>query len=788
MNKVKPYYVPWLLCAMLALLLLCAAATAAPSPGPGWRRHAGLDCSNGHGAVDLEQPPGSSLGAMPLARCLGACRATPNCTAVVTDVLNVSWSVHRSVNCYAGRGAAELIDGQGTVDSCSVMTLPECRTQCLLTAGCTGAEYNAAPVGGGNCCLRANITLAKCDQTPGRTWDLHELVVRKTVPADARSCRRRADVVIGECDGQSETSDTFVVVADSPSWWLTTNHYAERSFMPRHYSCDPATPNATCTLRQLQAMLPDVQAQGYSVVNVDWPVESGPDSLYEGYGAKDFRKVDPALGTTEDWLAFVSVAHGLGLRVIADFNPSYFWTGAPAFKQAVHDVKKYGVPTTAKTAKTTKTSIVATATTMTMQQQQQQQQQQRDHVRRADWLPPSSPARWFRWLAKDLCPDSAPTQPDDDQAGNGVTNGWVRSPAAGGACYYSIWGNGQPCGDLGSAEWAAELTGIIQHWATEMQLDGFMLDAPGYYLITASSSSSSSSGGGNEGGTNGADPLSGLHDAVIAETIRRVIVDPAHAAGAAVFGETYNLLRPPHNKVLDGGRNTDMADGTLGFPGKVHAAVISGDASGLEALLQSTVDVLSGWSGGGAVRTEPDSRGPAAVAGLKAAVTALLGGGYYVVRFGPDCASPYPSWHPKPGDQWPSGCFGKWAGADAVAQTLRAAHAHPALRPGTPRRQLEVSSGGLGAYAALRWAAADDSGVPAAAAVVAVFNFAATRTVVGIQLSKDDGVAAPQQTQDLLSGGSGPAVPAGSGPWMVPVEANGWRVIGVGMDISDRIG
>ncbi len=65
------------------------------------------------------------------------------------------------------------------------------------------------------------------------------------------------------------------------------------------------------------------------MVNLDWPVEASPDSLYEGglnpssgfntnpntntkycsnlttdlgFGAKDYFKVDPLLGTDEDWV------------------------------------------------------------------------------------------------------------------------------------------------------------------------------------------------------------------------------------------------------------------------------------------------------------------------------------------------------------------------------------------------------------------------------------------------------------------------------------------------------
>ena len=60
------------------------------------------------------------------------------------------------------------------------------------------------------------------------------------------------------------------------------------------------------------------------------PVEASPDSLFEGFGAKNFTNVDPKLGTPEEWLAFVADAHGRGLKVVADFNPSYFWTGVSA--------------------------------------------------------------------------------------------------------------------------------------------------------------------------------------------------------------------------------------------------------------------------------------------------------------------------------------------------------------------------------------------------------------------------------------------------------------------------
>ena len=433
------------------------------------------------------------------------------------------------------------------------------------------------------------------------------------------------------------------------------------------------------------------------------------------------------LGTEDDWTSFVAAANRNGLKVVVDFNPSYFWTGALAFKQAVADVKLYGV---------------------------------------GEALPASSPARWFRWTAR--CPSTSAVQPPDANPQNGMTDGWVRSPAAGGACYWSIWGVGQPCADLTSPEWQAELTKIVQHWVGR-GVDGFMLDAPGFYLATPVSV---------------ANPISGLNDSVIAATIRKVIVEPAHALGAAVFGETYNLGRPPVNKVLDGGRNTDMpdkgngGDDFPGFPSKVHAMVTTGNASGLEALLSETVDVLGGWSGG-AVRTEPDSRGTVAIAGQKAAVTALLAG-YYVVRMGPRCVSPHTSYPaPGTGDEWPGGCFGKWTGADAVASTLKALHKSPALRPGTLRLALNISGADTRMYAALRSPAvtACNATNGTVSAAVVVFNFATTAGTAGIELDGTP-IVTKQPSTDLINAVPGPPVPA-TGPWLVALPANGWSVLEV---------
>lgn len=226
--------------------------------------------------------------------------------------------------------------------------------------------------------------------------------------------------------------------------------------------------------------------------------------------------------------------------------------------------------------------------------------------------------------------------------------------------------------------------------------------------------------------------------------------------------------------MLDGGRNTDMADGVKGFPSKLHDMIVLGDARQLERLLSETLDVLSAWSSG-AVRTEADDRGNAMIASQKAAVT-ILAGAYYVVRMGsPNCTSPLPSYDPYPsGDEWPGGCPGRWIGAtENVSRTLNVVHGHASLRPGTTRRELNVTTGGRGSYAMLR----GDS-------VVVVFNFSPSSVVVGIDVASLGILANASTVTDLINGCPGPSIPMPSHniPWTVDVDAHGWRVLDIERD------
>jgi glycosidase len=229
------------------------------------------------------------------------------------------------------------------------------------------------------------------------------------------------------------------------AWWRDT-HLAERILNARAYNQ---------SLARAELMLPELKANGYSVINLDWPVESGPVVLYGGFGARDYMQVEPSIGGEAAWRSFTAAAHRLDMKVISWFNPSYMWTEAPAFVSAQADARRYF-----------KGEV--------------------DY----DVLPANSTARWFKWLKS--CP-GAPGQPvcpadcrsesqcgGVDCRGKGCGGGncslikgnrWIHSPAAD-ACYFSVFAD-QPSGDWSRPEWVDYMRSVFKHWV-EMGHDGFM--------------------------------------------------------------------------------------------------------------------------------------------------------------------------------------------------------------------------------------------------------------------------------------------------------------------------
>jgi hypothetical protein len=200
------------------------------------------------------------------------------------------------------------------------------------------------------------------------------------------------------------------------------------------------------TLQDVQNNLATYRAQGYQVIDLDWPVSAGPTSIYNGFSASDYMNVDPRLAAPStdpdtDWTNFVAAAHSLGMEVTSWFNPSYMWTGSALFEQAEADVATYG-PVRAN-------------------------------------QPADSPARYFDWAATSGH-DSKPTGP----YGSFASDWWVQDPAASWhgetISYQSEWSD-MPSGDFASAQWDAYIGSVLNHWIGT-GIDGFMFDAPENYL------------------------------------------------------------------------------------------------------------------------------------------------------------------------------------------------------------------------------------------------------------------------------------------------------------------
>jgi glycosidase len=201
------------------------------------------------------------------------------------------------------------------------------------------------------------------------------------------------------------------------------------------------------TLQDVQNNLDSYQAQGYQVINLDWPISAGPVSLFGGFSASDYYHTDPRLaapGTNADtdWSNFVTAVHKHGMAVISWFNPSYIWTGSPLFKQAEADVQTYG-PVRAN-------------------------------------QPATSPARYFEWQLG----AGSVNKPCDTCASSYLSRRWVTDANASyqgqTVSYYGVWSD-QPSGDYASSEWQSYITGALKHWM-DTGIDGFIFDASPLYL------------------------------------------------------------------------------------------------------------------------------------------------------------------------------------------------------------------------------------------------------------------------------------------------------------------
>jgi hypothetical protein len=194
--------------------------------------------------------------------------------------------------------------------------------------------------------------------------------------------------------------------------------------------------------------LAELRAQGFQAIEIFAPAEGL--YAYAGLDMTDPYRIDPELGTMEDFRRFVRLAHSNGVAVIVFFNLGYFSIEAPAWLEACRD-KKAGRDT--------------------------------------------EKVRWFSWADRPDAPP--PARPEDVYFTDMIppigdpdtpkTWGWQYSDLAG--CYYwSRWegkdkdGNlvGLPQMDWASPEWPQEAERIIRCWM-ETGLDGMLVDAPGCY-------------------------------------------------------------------------------------------------------------------------------------------------------------------------------------------------------------------------------------------------------------------------------------------------------------------
>jgi len=179
-----------------------------------WEELQGYRCSEGHGARDLESPPGSHYGdfGISVADCEAGCIALPGCTAVKylrasggtacyrqssvtpskcemgdqhwTTYLRPDadgWVEHSGYNCSGEHGARDLESPPGSHYGGNAITVADCEQACADLPGCTAIRFLLAS-GGTECYRLADVDLTKCldgdahwsTYTRTVTWTAHD--------------------------------------------------------------------------------------------------------------------------------------------------------------------------------------------------------------------------------------------------------------------------------------------------------------------------------------------------------------------------------------------------------------------------------------------------------------------------------------------------------------------------------------------------------------------------------------------------------------------------------------
>ena len=116
-------------------------------------------------------------------------------------------------------------------------------------------------------------------------------------------------------------------------WWESASGILRVTLKPnrgpRQLSLEPA---------RLFEQLDEIKRQGLSVVEIFAPADGGWS--YSGLDAKDRYRLDPEVGTMDDFRRLVRTAHAKGLNIIAFDNLGYSSVEAPHFLKACDDVRE----------------------------------------------------------------------------------------------------------------------------------------------------------------------------------------------------------------------------------------------------------------------------------------------------------------------------------------------------------------------------------------------------------------------------------------------------------------
>jgi len=183
-----------------------------------------------------------------------------------------------------------------------------------------------------------------------------------------------------------------------------------------------------------------IKAEGFQAIEIFAPAEGLYG--YNGLDTVNHYRIDPEIGTMDDFRRFIRIAHNKGLAVIAFVNVGYFSLEAPDWIEACKN-------------------------------------------------PGGEKAKWFIWADSPDAPIPPehpyfnwPREPESTEK----TWGWQYSELAG-RYFWAKWqtkdedGNwvGLPQNDWGYDGWAEEVEKIIRCWM-DTGLDGLTIDAPIYYI------------------------------------------------------------------------------------------------------------------------------------------------------------------------------------------------------------------------------------------------------------------------------------------------------------------